>query len=471
MRDFPYIPDRMKFGPIIMCLLAIVPVICAETPSINGLDWRDNGTATAKIENWPLERVLQSLSDQGRWQILVEPDLNLNVTTRFTDIPHTKALRRLLSDVNFAIIPSSKSPSRLLVYKTSSAKAIVPIVPTKRLSKSEAPTIKPGAIPNELVVTLKPNSSIDIEALARALGAEVVGEIDGLDIYRLRFENSQKAEKARGQLELNSGIASVDNNFGVKRPSALSPVGISAPPLILRPASSEKNGVVIGLVDSSVQREGSRIRDFLLPEISMAGEPADSADQVNHGTSMAETILRGLTASLDGEQETSVKILPVDVYGQSENTSTFAVARGVQAAIEAGADIISLSLGSDSQNELMRSVIQAGTSSGVLFLAAAGNEPTGQPVYPAAQPEVIGVTALNRSGRGVANYANTGNFVEAAAPGAGVTVFNNQTYYGTGTSVSTAYVAGVAAGISSTQGLSMPEVRQMITTEMKPPGP
>ena len=154
----------MKFGPIIMCLLAIVPAICAETPSINGLDWRDNGTATAKIENWPLERVLQSLSDQGRWQILVEPDLNLNVTTRFTDIPHTKALRRLLSDVNFAIIPFSKSPSRLLVYKTSSAKAIVPIVPTKRLSKSEAPTIKPGAIPNELVVTLKPNSSIDIEA-------------------------------------------------------------------------------------------------------------------------------------------------------------------------------------------------------------------------------------------------------------------------------------------------------------------
>jgi subtilisin family serine protease len=105
-----------------------------------------------------------------------------------------------------------------------------------------------------------------------------------------------------------------------------------------------------------------------------------------------------------------------------------------------------------------------------LFLAAAGNEPTGHPVYPAAQPEVIGVTALNRSGRSVANYANSGNFVEAAAPGAGVTVFNNQTFYGTGTSFSTAYVAGVAAGIASAKGLPMAEVRRMITTEMKPPG-
>ena len=118
----------------------------------------------------------------------------------------------------------------------------------------------------------------------------------------------------------------------------------------------------------------------------------------------------------------------------------------------------------------MRAVIQSGTSSGVLFLAAAGNEPTGHPVYPAAQSEVIGVTALNRSGRSVANYANSGNFVEAAAPGAGVTVFNNQTFYGTGTSFSTAYVAGVAAGIASAKGLPMAEVRRMITTEMKPPG-
>jgi len=51
-----------------------------------------------------------------------------------------------------------------------------------------------------------------------------------------------------------------------------------------------------------------------------------------------------------------------------------------------------------------------------------------------------------------------------------VTVFNNQTFYGTGTSFSTAYVAGVAAGIGSTQGLPMVEVRRLIATEMKPPG-
>jgi len=52
----------------------------------------------------------------------------------------------------------------------------------------------------------------------------------------------------------------------------------------------------------------------------------------------------------------------------------------------------------------------------------------------------------------------------------GVTVLNNQTFYGTGTSFSTAYTAGVAAGISSTQGLTTPQVRDAITKNMRPPG-
>ena len=121
------------------------------------------------------------------------------------------------------------------------------------------------------------------------------------------------------------------------------------------------------------------------------------------------------------------------------------------------------------QNNLLKSVIQAGSKEGVLFLAAAGNEPTGLPVYPAAQSEVVGVTALNRNGQRVASYANNANFVEVAAPGVGVTVLNNQTYFGTGTSFSTAYTAGVAAAISSSQNLQMNQVRDAITKSMKPP--
>ena len=440
------------------------------TSKESAIKWESNGKVSASLENYPLEKVLQLLSDQEKWQILVEPDLNLNVTTRFKNLSQAEALRRLLNDVNFVIIPSKTSQSRMLVYQTSSDNAVRKITPKIRSNKSDLTNKKDNAIiKNELLVTLNPKSGIDIEALARQLGAKIKGKIDGLDIYQLEFENESDAAKASAQLEQNDGVTSVDSNFAIEQPIALSPVNLPAPPLNLRPASADTDGVIVGLIDSSVQKKGTQVADFLLPEISLFDSTLNESNQVSHGTSMAETILRGLSASLEGSQETSVKILPVDVYGDSDNTSTFDVARGIQSAIEGGADIISLSLGSDHQNNLLKSVIQAGSNEGVLFLAAAGNEPTGLPVYPAAQTEVIGVTALNRNGQRVASYANNANFVEVAAPGVGVTVLNNQTYFGTGTSFSTAYTAGVAAGISSSQGLQMNQVRDAITKSMKPP--
>ncbi|MBQ94612.1 MAG: hypothetical protein CL510_02100, partial [Actinobacteria bacterium] len=228
------------------------------------LNWRPDGTATVQIEQWPLEKVLQSLGDQGRWEIFVEPDLQMRITTRFSDLKHSEALRRLLSNVNFAVIPSPGSRSKLLVYKTSSSQAVVRIVPTKRLAKRIPEKKKKKAIiPNELVITLKPGSGIDIEALAKQLGADIVGEIEGLGIYRFRFENEQLAEKARTLLSQNSGVDSIDSNFGITPPAALSPVGLSAPSLNLRPASADEDGIVIGLIDSSVQRDGSRVGEFL----------------------------------------------------------------------------------------------------------------------------------------------------------------------------------------------------------------
>ena len=436
----------MRLRLFIIALLTLVVFVRSdEKPAVldsSGIVWRPDNTGSASIENWPLNQVLQALSDLRKWQVLVEPDLKASVTTRFKNLPQTDALRRLLNDVNFVIIPSRKGPSRMLVYETSSKNAVRRIVPTKRLAKRDKPEKKDdGKIDNELIVTIDPKSGIDIEALARQLGAKIKGKIDGLDIYQLEFEDAEAADKALAQLEQNAGVASVDSNFTIQQPEHL-----------------------------SLQRNGSQVGDFLLPELSLAGTSANHPGQISHGTSMAETILRGLSASLEGTQETSVKILPVDVYGQYDNTSTFDVARGVQAAIEGGADIISLSLGSDQPNSLLKSVIQAGTKEGVLFLAAAGNEPTGQPVYPAAQKEVIGVTALNRGGQRVASYANYGNFVEAAAPGVGVTVLNNQTFFGTGTSFSTAYTAGVAAGLGATPGVPMSQVRDAITKNMRPPG-
>jgi subtilisin family serine protease len=156
-----------------------------------------------------------------------------------------------------------------------------------------------------------------------------------------------------------------------------------------------------------------------------------------------------------------VRVLPVDVYGNADTTSTFHVARGIVEALNAGASIINLSLTSGGDSQLLHNVITKGSERGVLFIAAAGNEPTTLPNYPAAYPEVLAVTAGGKNG--LASYANRGEFVDVAAPASSIIYFGGKAYLVSGTSASTAFVSGLAAGMKSSTGASA----AALTTKLK----
>ena len=200
-----------------------------------------------------------------------------------------------------------------------------------------------------------------------------------------------------------------------------------------------------------MQPVGAPYKDFLLPALSVVDGTQANNPTPTHGTSMLETILRGLEQAPATSTTTPVRILPVDVYGNSETTSTFDVAKGIKAAIDGGASIVNLSLGSSGDSQLLHSVIAQGFDRGVLFTAAAGNEPTSALTFPAAYPEVLAVTALDRKGN-LASYANFGAFVDVAAPGTGLVAYDGKNYFVTGTSTSTAFISGFASGIASTSG-------------------
>jgi subtilisin family serine protease len=55
------------------------------------------------------------------------------------------------------------------------------------------------------------------------------------------------------------------------------------------------------------------------------------------------------------------------------------------------------------------------------------------------------VTASDRRGN-IAPYANRGSFVDVAAPGTSLVEFGGESFVVSGTSASTAYVSGAAAG-------------------------
>ena len=418
--------------------LAIALLTGAPARAADTLNWETNrNRVSADIKAGKLLPLLEQIAAITRWHVFVEPDTTHTISAKFNNLPPGEALHLLLGDLNFALVPETNASPKLVVFRTvmkNATQLVRPIDTTEDRARGKV-------IPNELIVRLKPGAKID--ELARALGAKVIGRIDSLNAYRLQFEDQTATDAARQQLAANPDVASVDSNYSFDRPATPSGSQSSSmppPQLQIKPPPSTGR-IIVGLVDTAVQPLGNGLDSFLLKPISVAGVAQLDPSAPSHGTAMAETILRSLAGATQGSS--SVQILPVDVYGPSPTTSTFDVANGIAQAVNSGANPINLSLGSTGDSPFLNSVIQDGSSKGIVFIAAAGNQPVTTPFYPAASPGVLAVTAIDNGQ--LASYANRGSFIALGAPGTSLVYYQSQPWVVQGTSASAAYISGVAA--------------------------
>src|SRR3989442_4137612 len=138
-----------------ICLASVVLALCllpdARLEAADNLSWKPNSVA-AEISSWNLPRVLQRLAEATGWQLYVEPDTKQVISTKFKDRPQGEALRLLLGDLNFGLLPAqSNGPPRLFVFRTTMQEA------TQLVKLPEK--AKATAIANELIVRLKPASN------------------------------------------------------------------------------------------------------------------------------------------------------------------------------------------------------------------------------------------------------------------------------------------------------------------------
>ncbi|RMF59112.1 MAG: hypothetical protein D6748_07155, partial [Calditrichaeota bacterium] len=128
------------------------------------------------------------------------------------------------------------------------------------------------------------------------------------------------------------------------------------------------------------------------------------------------------------------------------------VAEAILYAIENHCDIINMSFGDVSYSFLLHDVIEYGTSQGVLFIAAAGNNGSTAPNYPAAYDETISVGATNEENI-LAGFSNYGNSLSLVAPGVNIFSTRIGDEYGSqsGTSFAAPMVTAAAALIKSHQ--------------------
>src|SRR5262249_15582946 len=143
------------------------------------------------------------------------------------------------------------------------------------------------------------------------------------------------------------------------------------------------------------------------------------------------------------------------------STTSFDVANGIIQAVNGGAKIINLSLGSPDASDFLRSVIQQVSRLNIALIAAAGNEPVTTPFYPAAYPRVQAVTAIDQGQ--LAPYASRGSFVSLAAPGTSIIPFANMAFGVQGTSVSSAFTSGLAAGYLENNGGTISQLQDFLS--------
>ncbi|MEN6429177.1 MAG: S8 family serine peptidase [Phycisphaerales bacterium] len=130
--------------------------------------------------------------------------------------------------------------------------------------------------------------------------------------------------------------------------------------------------------------------------------------------------------------------------------TTAQVAEGLDYAAANGARIVNMSFGADMYgadgDQVVNTAIDNAYEQGVLLVASAGNEDRSRPLYPAAYPNVLAVSATNGEDM-KSDYSCFGSWVDIAAPGTDIvtTDMDGQYVSTAGTSFSSPYVAAVAA--------------------------
>ena len=195
-------------------------------------------------------------------------------------------------------------------------------------------------------------------------------------------------------------------------------------------------------------------------------------DRPDHGTHVAGD------ASAVTDNSTGVasigyksKIMPVKTSRddfRSTSGSPFIVYgyEGIKYAADNGAKIINCSWGGGGYSLLGQEVINYATSVGALVVAAAGNDNSFSPFYPASYQNVLSVAATDESDF-KSSFSNYGAYVDVSAPGSSIySTWQNDTYrYGSGTSFASPIVAGLAALVRAKFPLLSPnQIAEQIRT-------
>jgi len=342
----------------------------------------------------------------------------------------------------------------------------------------------PPYVENRLLVGFKPG--VDPSArkeLHEELGGQVIAEISPLDVQVLRFREEDALAMASAYRS-RSEIAFAEPDYlaevmGWPDPTAGAPAALpEMPPTgidgamgdlrILRTPNDPQYGsqwhhsriesagawdltladeVVVAIVDTGVNCSHEDLSGRCVAGYDYINGDSNPNDDHGHGTHVA-----GISAASTNNSVGVAgvgwngRIMPMKALDSTGNGPHSAIANSITWAVDHGADVINMSLGGFFTSSTLRRATEYAFDNGVSLIAAAGNQNTSNPTYPAAYANVVGVAATTQSD-GRASFSNYGTYVDVSAPGVAIlsTVRTGGYQAWSGTSMASPVVAGLAA--------------------------
>ncbi len=292
----------------------------------------------------------------------------------------------------------------------------------QRAPVQQAPRRRAPPPPPEIVLTLPSNQSL---AAAEAVGYRVLGSRQNASLdrtlVRLGLPAGRSPDQARAELAGLLPQATADvNHLYVPDDflcrdgdcAAHQMIGWSGWPSAFAPK--------IGMIDTGINVDHEALAGQKLTVYQTDLGDRDAAGR-QHGTAIAAMLLGRLDSRVPGLLPYA-ELIAVEAFhrgGSGDQADAFSLANAIDLLLDQGVSVINLSF-SGPENAVLRQITEEAVARSVALVAAAGNGGAGAPpVYPAAWPHVLAVTAVDSQKR-IYRQANQGPYISLAAPGVGV---------------------------------------------------
>ncbi|MBM7618384.1 cell wall-associated protease [Bacillus tianshenii] len=291
---------------------------------------------------------------------------------------------------------------------------------------------------------------------------------------KLEIKNIQKKdfEKIKKQLERNTAIDYMEEDskyyYAVNDPLINNQANyfeiLSVENAWLN--NNQNSTPTVAILDSGIDHMHPDLKGRIVKPFNVLSPGSMPTDEIGHGTHVSGLVGASTNNGIGiASIAREVNIMPIKV-GDKDGAFASDIAKGIDFAVNNGADIINISIAGPNKSTLVQTAIANAISKDVLVVAAAGNSASPEVQFPAGYSDVLSVGAVN--GHDMASFSNYGEWVSVAAPGVNIfsthlTTFAEGYKYMDGTSMASPIIASQAAFLKSIDyGLSSAQLSHII---------